>query len=217
MEGHLRLAQARYPVISFGTGSLVRLPGPSVDKPNVYEFDKSAYTDMYDQLERKDPNLYRHNGILKILERNRQIKKGPERWHTWRVGVPRFEHSNDLGFEGAEVGLADVVITCEERCWDVVVDNLIERGSPLNRPVHVINMDIKDSHEEGLVGGKAIVDLANALNRAAIEEREDKGSQGWQDGGGPSRACFDERVPDILAEWQERWPQFPALWTMSWF
>jgi RNA polymerase II subunit A C-terminal domain phosphatase SSU72 len=28
---------------------------------------------------------------------------------------------------------------------------------------------------------------------------------------------FDERVPDVLAKWQERWPTLPALWTLAWF
>lgn len=101
----------------------------------------------------------------------------------------------------------DVVITCEERCWDAVVDNLIERGSPLNRPVHVINVDIKDNHEEALVGGKAILDLADSLNEAANEERVDT----------EGRMSFDERVPNIIADWQERWPHLPALWTLAWF
>ncbi|KAG9820886.1 hypothetical protein KCU77_g16510, partial [Aureobasidium melanogenum] len=36
MEAHLRLAGSaqKYPTISFGTGSLVRLPGPSITQPN---------------------------------------------------------------------------------------------------------------------------------------------------------------------------------------
>lgn len=217
MEGHLRLAEAKYPVISFGTGSLVRLPGPSADKPNIFHFNESSYDNMYKELEEKDPRLYQLNGLLKILSRNRQVKLGPERWQSWRVGEPRFSHSTDMGFQGAEAGLADVVITCEERCWETVLEDLHNRGSPLNRPVHVINMDIKDSHEEGLVGGKAIVDIAGRLNRAANEERHQKGAQGWENGSGDARASFDERVPDILAEWQQKWPQFPAVWTLAWF
>lgn len=106
----------------------------------------------------------------------------------------------------------DVVITCEERCWDAVVDNLLDRGSPLNKPVHVINVDIKDNHEEALVGGNAILDLANSLNEAARLEREE---DGWK--GGEGDKGFDSRVPEILAEWQERWPNLPALWTLAWF
>lgn len=105
-----------------------------------------------------------------------------------------------------------MVITCEERCWDAVVDNLLDRCSPLNKPVHVINVDIKDNHEEALVGGSAILDLANSLNEAARLERE---GDGWKSGEGDR--SFDSRVPEILAEWQERWPNLPALWTLAWF
>src|SRR5882757_1432125 len=79
MESHLRLAAANYPVISFGTGSLVRLPGPSISQPNVYQFNKTSYDSMYKELEAKDPRLYRANGILNMLGRNRGVKWGPER------------------------------------------------------------------------------------------------------------------------------------------
>jgi RNA polymerase II subunit A C-terminal domain phosphatase SSU72 len=214
MEAHLRLALASYPVISFGTGSLVRLPGPSITQPNVYSFNTTSYSQMYTELSTKDPRLYRANGLLTMLERNRSVKWGPERWQNWPVGRPRLEHKDDQGSKGAEGGVVDVVITCEERCWDAVIDNLLERGSPLNRPVHVINVDIKDNHEEALVGGKAILDLADSLNEAARMERERKG---WREGTGEGISDFDNRVPEILAEWQERWPQLPALWTLAWF
>jgi len=208
MEAHLRLSLANYPVLSFGTGSLVRLPGPSITQPNVYPFNSTSYESMYQELSTKDPRLYRANGLLSMLERNKSVKWGPERWQDWPIGKPRLDHHTaDKGSKGSEGGVVDVVITCEERCWDAVVDNLLERGSPLNRPVHVINVDIKDNHEEALVGGKAIEDLADLLNEAAQEERTE----------GEGRTSFDERVPELLAEWQKRWPQLPALWTLGWF
>jgi RNA polymerase II subunit A C-terminal domain phosphatase SSU72 len=217
MEAHLQLAAANYPVISFGTGSLVRLPGPSITQPNVYQFNKTSYDSMYRELEDKDPRLYRANGILNMLNRNRGVKWGPERWQDWQVGKPRLDHESERGFEGTEGGVADIVITCEERCWDAVIDDLLNRGSPLNRPVHVINVDIKDNHEEALVGGRGILDLANSLNKAAMEERELTGAAAFDSGNASSRGGFDERVPEILAEWQERWPNLPAVWTLAWF
>lgn len=247
MEAHLKLTSAAspYPTISFGTGSLVRLPGPSISQPNVYNFNTTSYQSMYDELLSKDPRLYKANGILPMLERNKGVKWGPERWQDWRVGVPRVgkrewvlhpedgghvegsgaeaEYRDDKGYVGTEAGTVDVVITCEERCWDAVLDDLLSRGSPLNRPVHVFNVDIKDNHEEALVGGRAILELADALNQAANEEREawvqkvGGAVNGFDAGQGAAREGFDERVPDILASWQERWPQLPALWSLCWF
>ena len=217
MEAHLRLAQAGFPVISFGTGSLVRLPGPTITQPNVYQFNKTSYDSIFRELESKDARLYRANGVLNMINRNRGVKWGPERWQDWQVGIPRIEHMSDMGSVGSEGGVVDVVITCEERCWDAVIDDLLNRGSPLNRPVHVINVDIRDNHEEAAVGGRGILDLATALNRAAAEEREKVGSALFDAGGAASRANFDERVPDILAEWQERWPNLPSTWTLAWF
>ena len=212
----MRLAQANFPVISFGTGSLVRLPGPTITQPNVYQFNKTSYDSIYKELEAKDPRLYRNNGILNMINRNRGVKWGPERWQDWQIGVPRLEHSSDQGSEGTEGGLVDVVITCEERCWDAVVDDLHSRGSPLNRPVHVININIKDNHEEAHIGGQSILDLANSLNAAAVEEREAVGATAFDSIGVAGRSSFDERVPDILAAWQERWLNLPATWTLAW-
>ncbi|WYZ44109.1 hypothetical protein EsH8_VII_000545 [Colletotrichum jinshuiense] len=217
MVSHLRLANANYPVISFGTGSLVRLPGPSITQPNVYHFNKTSYDTIFKELESKDPRLYRANGVLNMVDRNRHVKWGPERWQDWQVGMPRLQHAEDRGSVGVEGGVVDIVITCEERCWDAVIDDLMNRGAPLNRPVHVINVDIKDNHEEASVGGRAILDLANALNAAATEERETVGAAAFDSGSAGGRASFDERVPDILAAWQDRWPHLPAVWTLAWF
>lgn len=219
MEAHLRLSLASYPVISFGTGSLVRLPGPSISQPNVYPFNSTSYDTMYAELNGKDPRLYRANGLLTMLERNRQVKFGPERWQDWAIGKPRLDHRDDRGSAGVEGGVVDVVITCEERCWDAVMDNLVEREGSLNRPVHVINVDIKDNHEEALVGGRAILELADMLNAAAKEERDRSGGE-WRNGaggGGGGGSSFDDRVPDIIAQWQEKWPNLPALWSLAWF
>lgn len=220
MEAHLRLSTSdqKYPVISFGTGSYVRLPGPTISQPQVYNFNTTSYDKMYTELQAQDARLYKNNGILNMLDRNRNIKWGPERFHDWVAGKARLDSvtRGDKGSQGAEGGVVDVIFTCEERCWDAVVDNLLDRGAPLNRPVHVFNVDIRDNHEEALVGGRAILDLADRLNEAAEKSREIHGANGWTGGSGVARTSFDESVPDILADWQERWPNLPALWTLSW-
>lgn len=87
---------------SFGTGKEVKLPGPSMNQPNVYDFSLT-YEHMYKDLMNKDRTLYTQNGILHMLDRNRRIKPKPE----------RFQECKDQ---------FDIIFTVEERIFDQVLE-----------------------------------------------------------------------------------------------
>ncbi|KAF8602202.1 Ssu72-like protein, partial [Ceratobasidium sp. AG-I] len=80
------------------------------------------------------------NGLLRMLDRNRKIKRAPERWRDTRTQ-------------------ANVVVTCEEPYFDVVFEDQLNRGGESNCPAPVINIEIKDNHEEALKAGLGIQDL----------------------------------------------------------
>lgn len=50
-------------------------------------------------------NRYTANGLLMLMDRNRRIKKAPQ----------RFQESNEI---------YDVIVTCEERCFDLVCEGI---------------------------------------------------------------------------------------------
>jgi RNA polymerase II subunit A C-terminal domain phosphatase SSU72 len=84
----------------------VKLPGPSLDKPNIYDFN-TPYEHMYKDLIAKDKQLYTQNGLLHMLERNKRIKEKPERFQDCKEEF-------------------DVIFTVEERVFDQVVEGLFE-------------------------------------------------------------------------------------------
>uniref|UniRef100_M1BRT2 RNA polymerase II subunit A C-terminal domain phosphatase SSU72 n=1 Tax=Solanum tuberosum TaxID=4113 RepID=M1BRT2_SOLTU len=93
-------------VASYGTGQHVKLLGPSIREPNVYDFG-TPYKQMFDNLCRKDVKLYSRNGILPMLKRNLGVKLAPQRWQ-----------------DNAADGPFDVVITFEEKHFDLVLEDL---------------------------------------------------------------------------------------------
>uniref|UniRef100_A0A914HUG9 RNA polymerase II subunit A C-terminal domain phosphatase SSU72 n=1 Tax=Globodera rostochiensis TaxID=31243 RepID=A0A914HUG9_GLORO len=144
MEAHFFLQKRGFDVQSFGSGNYVKLPGPSVDKPNIYEFDSTTYEQILQDLKDKDVKLYTQNGLLNMLDRNRRIKKFPQ----------KFQNCKDKFC---------VIICLEERVYDQIVEFMQTRESITGESVHVINFDIQDNHEEATIGALHVVELCKKL------------------------------------------------------
>jgi RNA polymerase II subunit A C-terminal domain phosphatase SSU72 len=147
MEAHNFLSKKGFNVRSFGSGSHVKLPGLAPDRPNIYDFN-TTYEEMYKDLLSKDPQAYTQNGILHMLDRNRRLKPKPERFQSCK------EHF-------------DIIITCEERVYDQITEDLEGREKVDEEPAHVINIDIQDNQEEATIGAFMICDLCTMLSQSA--------------------------------------------------
>lgn len=77
----------------------------------------------------------------------------------------------------------DIVMCCEERCYDQVIDDLDVRGHRTRTAVHVINIEIQDNHDEATIGAFFICELCTLL-----EECED----------------LDNEIAEILNEFESR-------------
>lgn len=145
MEAHCILKRQGFDVSSYGTGQHVKLPGPSIREPNVYEFG-TPYKQMFEELRRKDPELYKRNGILPMLKRNLSVKLAPQRWQ-----------------DNAADGIFDVVITFEEKVFDLVIEDLNTRDQTLLKPILIINLEVKDNHEEAAAGARVALEMCQQL------------------------------------------------------
>ncbi|XP_062940419.1 RNA polymerase II subunit A C-terminal domain phosphatase SSU72-like [Cynocephalus volans] len=152
MEAHNVLSKRGFNVRSFGTATHVMLPGSTPHKPNVYDFS-TTYDQMYNDLLRKDKEFYTSNGILYMLDRNKRIKPRPE----------RFQSCNDV---------FDLILTCEERVYDKVVEHLTSREQETCQPVHVVNVDIQDNQEEATLGAFLICEICQCLQ--LLEDMDNK-------------------------------------------
>lgn len=200
MEAHKQLKDAGFDIRSFGTGSTVKLPGPTIDRPNVYEFGTPYETIYQDLMSQEHRKMYEAQGLIQMLERNKLVKTAPEKWHN-----------------NAAAGKFDLVITCEERCFDSVVEDLMYRMN--NKPedveeldirqlVHIINIDIKDDNENAKIGGKGIVKLVSMIHLYRDRVRDD-------DDDDP--VIMEDEMMAILAEWQEEHTHLPTLYTVSYY
>ncbi|KAJ2002908.1 RNA polymerase II subunit A C-terminal domain phosphatase [Coemansia thaxteri] len=152
MEAHYQLKKHNYNIGSYGTGTAVRLPGPSPNQPNIFNFG-TAYNHIYDELRKQDKALYTRNGLIMMLERNRSVKHAPQRFHD--------EHES-----------YDVIFTCEERVFDSVCEELLSRAGIQSRPVHVINIEIEDNNKEAIIGARTILELARLIVASKDLERD---------------------------------------------
>lgn len=148
MEAHAVLAKKNFDVKSYGTGKMIRIPGPSKNVPNSYEFGTS-YEDIYQDLVKKDKKMYTENGMLHILDRNRRIKRGPEKFQE----IVRTE-------------MFDLILTAEEKVYDAVIAAFDELDSEHEQPVHVINMDVVDNPEDATIGAFLLCDLVQMMDRS---------------------------------------------------
>lgn len=80
-----------------------------------------------------------------MLDRNRRIKKCPERFQLCQE---RF----------------DIIVTAEERIYDQVMEYMESKLAVYNQPVHVINIDIQDNHEDATLGAFLVCDLITIVN-----------------------------------------------------
>ncbi|CAG9466385.1 unnamed protein product [Pedinophyceae sp. YPF-701] len=154
MEAHTVLKRHNFKVSSFGVGGSVKLPGPTADQPNIYDFG-TPYKDIHADLSRQDPELYRRNGLIMMLERNMGVKTAPQRWQETR-SVP-----------------FDVVITFEMSVFDRLIDDMLKREGMHFKTMLVINIDVKDSDEESKKAAPQAMRLCQMLEGAG-ECWEDK-------------------------------------------
>ena len=175
MKAHGRLAsdfaegtplgsKLRLNLHSYGTGHHVKLPGPTASEPNVYKFG-TPYAQIYEELAERDKDLYTRNGVLAMLEHNAKVKKCPESWQN----------------RPEEEKYFDLVLTFEARVESAILDDIEasktsdlvgESDSGCLRACHVVNLNIKDNHEDSAAGASLMSQFMAMLAECSSDWQE---------------------------------------------
>ena len=125
---HKKVHKAGLIASSYGAGAQVKMPG--MGGPRVFPFG-TPYDTIYKSLEEENKVYYIKNGMLPMMDRDRKIKKAPERW----------QDSDKI------VGIVNVAICFEERIYELVEEDLGIREAVEFEPLHIVNIETKDNPE----------------------------------------------------------------------
>lgn len=137
MEAHKLLKNAGYNVDSYGTNQQIKIPGETLDSPNIYQF-ATKYEDIYNDLILKNKKFYEKIGILGMLERNMKIKDKAEYFFDKKC-----HH--------------DLIITAEEKCFVSIYNEKIQLSGV--HKSYLVNFDIKDTIQDASTGAEEILDF----------------------------------------------------------
>ncbi|CAM9315254.1 unnamed protein product [Pylaiella littoralis] len=159
MMAHELLQKHNFQVESYGTSKDLRLPGKDITSPEVFAFG-TPYRSLYDTLKRKDEAFFLKNNLLRLAARNATVKAAPQRFQD---------------IEGPDMADFDVVLCFEARVFYSVVEDLQSRDPEEFKPLHVINMTIKDSFEESAAASGNVLELCRTLDGLSKLEDEAAG------------------------------------------
>ena len=105
----------------------------------------------------EDEAYYESNGVLDLVSRGMATKSTPQRWQAEETDViVRF----------------DAVICFEDRLFEVVVADLLNRQPRNFTPLHIFSVDTKDTAHDAVSCGATILDLVRKLEAADDIGRE---------------------------------------------
>lgn len=139
MQTHDLFMKRGIEIRSFGTNPVIKLPGETMDSPNIYGFD-CTYREIFDDLCRKNEEYYRECGLLYLLERNMGIKERPENF---------FQQNEEF----------DLIVTCEERVFTTIFDYYAGVSRTPGGRFFMVNFDIKDTPSDAIVGAGEILEF----------------------------------------------------------
>merc|ERR1711904_56611 len=125
MGVHEKLLNAGFQVKSFAVGNKIKLPGLTKEIPISISFG-TTYEEIANLLQHMDNELYSTCGLLKLCERNKAIKKAPQRWQS----------ESKINF--------DIVITLEKYAFDKIIDNMETICERFAKPLFVLNIEVQD-------------------------------------------------------------------------